>query len=135
MFDNANLPQAEKIKPNLKKPIDVYAGISDFEKGRPVIIDQDFYLCSEDDAPTRFDPDTCIKTGRIRMDLTNIVKDELKKMKKEGNAEVPDKLELSIRIELTCGGDKGILEATAKFGLKKIGQCKIEYFADPDAGV
>ena len=128
------LPQGEKIKPNMKKTIDAYVAIDKVQPNIPVIVYQDICFCSEDDAPTRLDEETCIKAGRIQLDLSNIVKEERKKLEKEGKARATKRLDIDIKIELTCGSDKGVLEATGKVGLRRVGACKIEYFADPQSG-
>ena len=71
--------------------------------------------------------------GRIKMDLTNVIRDERKRVKKESGKAAPPKFDIDIKIELTVGSDKGILEVKGKVGLKTIGSTQIEWVADPDA--
>ena len=67
------------------------------------------------------------------MDLTNIIRDERKRVKKESGELAPARFDIDVKIELKVGSDKGILEVTGKVGLKTIGSTQIEWIADPDA--
>ncbi len=67
------------------------------------------------------------------MDLTNIIRDERKKVKKASGKPAPSRFDIDVKIELTVGSDKGILEVKGKVGLKTIGSTQIEWTADPDA--
>lgn len=64
------------------------------------------------------------------MDVTSLVKSEMKRIREETSAE-PQRLQLTIILELTLGADKGTLEVTAKSGKRKLGNVVVEYEADP----
>ena len=75
---------------------------------------------------------TVVKVGRIAMNLTSLVADERKRFKKTHNGASPTQIDCDIRIELSVGSFKGVLQVTAKAGTRKVvGDAQIEYVADP----
>ena len=66
----------------------------------------------------------------MAIDLTSLVRSERARIKAE-EGEYPSRLELNVTLEMTLGADKGILEATAKSGRKKMGIVQIEYDTNP----
>lgn len=64
------------------------------------------------------------------MDVADAVKAERKRIRKE-KKEDPERLQFNIVVELTLGGDKGTLEAQAKFKRTKLGGTTITYESNP----
>ncbi|KAJ9500627.1 hypothetical protein H2202_003843 [Exophiala xenobiotica] len=127
-----HITRGEKISANLKRSIDCYVVVEGTDMSKPeYVVYQDLYGCSEDQAPERKN-DKVFPVGRIKIDLTLVVKAERTQFT-SGRRRIPSKMDFDLKLELSIGSDKGVLIVTArtKTGRKKIGFSTVEYESDP----
>ncbi|EXJ74095.1 uncharacterized protein A1O5_02389 [Cladophialophora psammophila CBS 110553] len=125
--------KGEKLKPNMKPTptLRCYHVVKNTQ--RPIkkeVLQQVLYKCSDDVAPSRVDHPAVEKIGTIQVDVTAIVREKRAQAKEAGQA-YPSHISIDVGIELNMSSDKGVLEAVAKIGRKKVGTTTITYTPAP----
>ncbi|KIW91937.1 uncharacterized protein Z519_06919 [Cladophialophora bantiana CBS 173.52] len=124
--------KGEKLKPNMKPTptLRCYHVVKNTQ--RPIkkeVLQQVLFKCSDDVAPSRVDHPV-EKIGTIQVDVTAIVREKRAQAKEAGRA-CPSHISIDVGIELNMSSDKGVLEAVAKIGRKKVGTTTITYTPAP----
>ncbi|ETI26304.1 hypothetical protein G647_03081 [Cladophialophora carrionii CBS 160.54] len=123
--------RGDKLSENMKKKLELYAIVENAQKEiEEVCLEQVLYKCPLKNAPTRLDENHVFTIGNLKVDLTAHARAERAKQIEE-NGESPRVLVFKVIIELVVSSIKGILEASAKIGNKKVGRTRVEYVSDP----
>ncbi|OCT48830.1 hsp70-like protein [Cladophialophora carrionii] len=130
--------RGDKLSENMKKKLELYAIVENAQKEiGEVCLEQVLYKCPLKNAPTRLDENRnksdqphVFAIGNLKVDLTAHARAERAKQVEE-NGESPRVLVFKVIIELFVSSIKGILEASAKIGNKKVGRTTVEYVSDP----
>ncbi|EXJ56682.1 hypothetical protein A1O7_07026 [Cladophialophora yegresii CBS 114405] len=123
--------RGDKLSENMKKRLELYATVTSIQQEiEEVCLQQVLYKCPLKNAPTRLDGNHVFAIGNLKVDLTAHARAERARHIEE-TGKPPKVLAFKVIIEMVVSSIKGILEASAKIGNKKVGKTTVEYVSDP----
>jgi hypothetical protein len=124
------ISRGKKIYPNTKVTLDVYSEFRGIDYTKKLPVTQHLYQNGDEEPPERLDND-CKLMGTLRMDMTELVGAERKRLRKENNGRDRNNITIDLKMECSPGSEKGLLVRRAISGQRReIGKVALEFAAD-----